>query len=327
MKKVVEERDPFVELADIEPKKVKWLFEPFIPFSMISILEGDPGLGKSFLAMHIAALVSAGGRWPSGQKVKAANVLYLSAEDDNEYTIRPRMEAMGADLSRVVVLEEFISLDVDGLAAVQREIEKNPPALIVLDPMIAFMEAGGDPYRPTTIRPFLGALRKLAEATGAAVLIIRHLAKARYGNALYQGAGSIDQVAAARSVMRVAPNPDDADQRVLAHVKHNLSARGTSFLFEVRATEGDGALVKWHGETHLTIDDLDGGGAEDDSSALEAAESFLRNSLEDGAVLSTTLFNNAESRGLAKRTLERAKKKLGVVSKKKGDGWYWAMPA
>lgn len=327
MKKVVEERDPFVELADIEPKKVKWLFEPFIPFSMISILEGDPGLGKSFLAMHIAALVSAGGRWPSGQKVKAANVLYLSAEDDNEYTIRPRMEAMGADLSRVVVLDEFISLDVDGLAAVQREIEKNPPALIVLDPMIAFMEAGGDPYRPTTIRPFLGALRKLAEVAGAAVLIIRHLAKARYGNALYQGAGSIDQVAAARSVMRVAPNPDDADQRVLAHVKHNLSARGTSFLFEVVETADNGALVKWHGETDLTIDDLDGGASEEDSSTLDMAVSFLELALEDGPVLSTTLVKNAEARAISKRTLERAKKKLGVTAQKKKDGWYWSLPS
>lgn len=326
MKKLKESLDPFVELADIEPKEVRWLFEPFIPFAMISIIEGDPGLGKSFLAMHIASLVSKGGKWPNGDRIKAANVLYLSAEDDNAYTIRPRMEAMGADLTRVVVLQEFLSLDADGIAAVQEEIRKNPPALIILDPMIAFMEAGGDPYRPTTIRPFLGALRSLAESAGAAVLIIRHLAKARYGNALYQGAGSIDQVAAARSVMRVAPNPHNEDQRILAHVKHNLSPRGTSLLFEVVSSADNKALVEWHGETDLTIDDLDGGKSEDDSSTLEVAITFLEAALAEGPVLSTRLVTNAEARAISKRTLERAKKKLGVVAQKKKDGWRWSLP-
>lgn len=167
-------KDPFTELSDVETKELRWLWEPFIPLAMISILEGDPGLGKSFLAMHIAAQVTLGGRFPGTQRAPLGNVVYLSSEDDNAYTIRPRMEAMGADLDRVVVLEEYMALNNDGIDALTREVEGSRPRLIIIDPLMGFMEAGPDPYRPTVIRRFLSGLKRIAEDAEAAVLIIRH---------------------------------------------------------------------------------------------------------------------------------------------------------
>lgn len=318
-------KDPFTELSEIQAKQVKWLWKPFIPLAMISILEGDPGLGKSFLAMHIAAQVTLGGKLPGGQQLSPGNVVYLSAEDDNAFTIRPRMEAMGADLERVLVLDEYMALNSEGIEALTKEVESSSPRLIIIDPLMGFMESGPDPYKPTVIRPFLAELRRIGEDAEASILIIRHLAKARHGNPLYQGAGSIDQIGVARSAMRVAEHPDDSSLRVLAHLKHNLTAPGPSLLFSVDG-KGTKPRVTWHGETDLKTSDLDGGGEREDASAIEDARAFLEERLKADAVPVSKLLRLAEARGISKRTLERAKEGLRVKSRKRGKEWTWSLP-
>ena len=127
-------KELFVDLNTIDPKEVEWLWEPFIPFSMITIMEGDPGVGKSFLAMQLAAQISIGGELPEGQRLDRGRVLYLSAEDDAAYTIRPRIDAMGGDPSRIRVQGDFLSLDEKGLNALMREVRRKPPDLLILDP-------------------------------------------------------------------------------------------------------------------------------------------------------------------------------------------------
>lgn len=320
-------RDPFIELSEIEAKEVRWLFRPFIPFSMITILEGDPGLGKSFLAMYIAAAVSRGGLLPNEQRVDRGKVVYLAAEDDAAYTIRPRMESMGADLERIIVLDDLISLDENGLVSLTKEVRDSSPTLIVLDPLLSFMPAGGDPYRPTIIRPFLGELKAIAEKADAALLIVRHLAKATNANALYRGTGSIDQIAMARSAIRVAKHPDNPELRVLVHVKHNISERGRSLLFEIVKDDDGKPLLAWRGETDIVIEDLDKSEDEDDKSAFDDAKEFLKEILSGGPVAAKVVASRAESVSISKRTLERAKEALKVESSKKGGGWFWSLQA
>ncbi|QYA08310.1 AAA family ATPase [Agrobacterium larrymoorei] len=155
-----QKKELFVDLVSIEPKEVKWLWEPFIPFSMITIMEGDPGIGKSYLAMHLAAQVSIGGKLPDGQKLRKGRVLYLSAEDDAAYTIRPRIDAMGGNVERIRVQGDFLSLDEKGLAALMREVRRQPPDLLILYPLFAYVPSGQDMYKPNVIRQLLSFLKK-----------------------------------------------------------------------------------------------------------------------------------------------------------------------
>ncbi len=184
-----QKKEQFVGLDTIDPKEVEWLWEPFIPFSMITIMEGDPGVGKSFLAMQLAVQVSIGGELPDGQKVGRGRVLYLSAEDDAAYTIRPRIDAMGGDPSRIRVQGDFLSLDENGLQALMREVKRKPPDLLILDPLFAYIPAGQDIYKPNVIRQLLSFLKDIAEAGETAVVIIRHLTKAKHDKAIYRGEG------------------------------------------------------------------------------------------------------------------------------------------
>lgn len=319
-------KSPFGTLSDVEAAKVEWLWEPLIPFGMVTIVEGDPGIGKSFLMMHLAALVSTGGKLPNGQRVRKGHVLAISAEDDAAYTVRPRIDAMGGDPERIRYLAEYSAFDDKGLAALRTEVLEHEPSLIIIDPLFAFVPSASDMYKPNEIRALLAQLAEVASESEAAMIVVRHLRKSSATKAICQGIGSIDVIGAARSALLVGIHPEDIDLRVVAHLEHNVAPRGDSWLYELDAKiEGQMPILQWRGKSNLTVEDLLGA-QPSNQSAMDAAMTFLREELEDGPKPAKEVSDKAGAAGHAERTIQRAKDAIGIKSKKHKDGWLWSLP-
>lgn len=320
-------KELFVDLSSVEAMEIEWLMPPLIPYGMITIMEGDPGIGKSYLAQHIAAQVSIGGSLPGVEKLRRGRVLYLSAEDDPAYTIRPRIDAMGGDPKRIRIQADYLSLDEDGLKMLLEEVRRKPPSLIIIDPLFAYVPSAQDMYRPNVIRSLLSQLRDIAEYGDTAILIIRHLTKTKREKAIYQGGGSMDVIGAARSAFLVAEHPSDPEQKIVVHVKHNIAPRGTSWVYELVQETPEGLpVLKWIGPSILTVEDLMGQGDGDRKSALEQAIDFLRAELKDGPKPVAKVEALGQDQGIAKRTMDRARKEVGAVTKKCKKGWLLSIP-
>src|ERR687890_334782 len=209
-------------LSEVEPEQVEWLWPGRLPLGKLSVLDGDPGLGKSVLTLDVAARVSAGLELPDGQRCEPAGVVLLSAEDGLADTVRPRLDAAGADTQRVVALssvpdgktERSLSIPED-LPALERAIRRVEASLVVVDPVMAFLSGNTNSHKDQDVRRALAPLAKLAERTGAAILIVRHLNKASGGETTHRGGGSIGIIGAARSGLVVAEDPEDPEWRGL----------------------------------------------------------------------------------------------------------------
>jgi hypothetical protein len=234
---------------------------------------------------------------------------------------------MDGDASRIRYQSNYMALDEEGLRVLMDEIRTSPPSLIVIDPLYAYVPAGSDMYKPNVIRSLLAQLNEFAQYAGAAVLVIRHLTKSKSDKAIYQGVGSIDVIGAARSAILVAKHPEDPEVIVIAHVKYNLSKRGVSWQFEL-VMEKDQTLpiLKWLGPTDLTAEDLLSTPGHDRPSALNEAIDFLRDYLDDGQEPAEGVKTAASARSISGRTLDRAKDKIGVIAKKRGNRWFWTLP-
>lgn len=330
-----------VRVADVEPENVDWLWRPYIPIGKLTLLDGDPGVGKSWLTLQLAAAISRGWPLPGQDGVptgarKPANVVLLAAEDGAGDTIRPRLERAGANLEQVLLLtgsrEEpgqpvFLASHLDVLDAACQQVR---PALIIVDPLQAFLGAEVDLHRANETRPILAALARLAERHRCAVLLVRHLSKSPEGRALYRGLGSIDLAAAARSVLLVAPHPDNPKLRVLAHTKSNLAEAGVSLTFTIGPTG-----FEWCGTENISADRLLGPSADpEEKSRLEEAIDFLREHLADGPRPAAEVKDAAKEADIAPKTLRRAKEALGVKARfdavpggRRGEGtWVWYLP-
>lgn len=232
-------------LATIQSKPVNWLWEPYIPLQTLTLLEGDPGVGKSYLSLELAARVTTGEAIANHSGIKTqGNVLYLTAEDSLEQTIRPRFDACGGDANHLYSLTELISLSDTSI--VESLLQQLDPRLVIIDPIQAYLGDGVDMHRANHVRPILAALAQLAEKYNCAFLILRHLTKSSVKGA-YKGMGSIDFRAAARSVLLVAEDPAAADQRVLIHSKYSLSKQAPALVYAV----DQNGKVQWNGTTNL----------------------------------------------------------------------------
>ena len=199
-------------LSEISPEEIEWLWPGRLPLGKLAVLDGDPGLGKSVVTLDLAARVSTGLELPYGERGEPAGAVLLSAEDGLADTIRPRLDAAGADTERIVALstvatgtkaERLISLTQD-LNAIEGAIERVGAVLVVVDPLMAFRPEGTDSYKDQAVRRALAPLAVLAESTRAPVLIVRHPTKAAGGNTLYRGGGSIGIIGAAPAGLVVA---------------------------------------------------------------------------------------------------------------------------
>jgi hypothetical protein len=323
-------------LSEVEPERVEWLWPGRLPLGKLAVLDGDPGLGKSVVTLDLAARVSAGLELPDGAPCGPAGVVLLSAEDGLADTIRPRLDAAGADTERIVALstvatgtkaERTISLTED-LNVIGQEIGRVEAALVVVDPLMAFLGRKTDSHKDQDVRRALAPLAALAERARAAILIVRHLNKATSSNALYRGGGSIGIIGAARSGLVVANDPEDPERRILAANKHNLSRAAPSLAFRVETAPNGAARVVWGGTSSLSAGDILREPADPEQrSALSEAKEFLLKELADGSVAAEQVKKDARAAGVSERTLKRAKRALGVGSDKASDGsWNWVPP-
>lgn len=322
----------------IEPRPVRYLAAPYIPRAALTLLEGDPGTRKSFLAATIAAAVTRGRpafglepdtpSTPPQKKQKAHPsrvVVYLNAEDPAA-VVRERAQHAGANLDKLKLLDKTGATPLSDVDAYRRLFERQRPALVVLDPLQAFM-GGSGATSPAKIRAVLAPIVRLADENDVAVLAVRHLAKTRV-RSTYRGLGSIDLYAAARSVLRVGLSPRSPTTSVLVHLKHSYGPPGTSLEFEVADDQ-----VVWLGASEFRAEDLDPPArAGETRSAVEVAAAFLLEVLAQGPTPARAVLEQAAARGLAKRTVERAKDELGVLVEKvagrgRGGGWLWRLPA
>ncbi len=329
-------RPALINLADVEAEEVEYLWPPYLPRRKLTLIEGDPGVGKTWLALAITAAVTSG-RQPGpdgqpGEPREPANVLYLTAEDGLADTLRPRLDTMGADVERVTVLEgvrgrdgkldEFtLQKDSEMLEAALAEVK---PAFVVIDPIQGFL-GSIDMHRANEVRPLLAGLGRLADRHGCAVAAIRHLRKSPSDKAIYRGLGSIDFTAAVRSVLLVGSDPQDSNRSVVAHAKANLSKLGPSLAFEIR----DGNF-SWLGTSSLEAVDLASSVDTPRQRPRDSATDFLKETLADGPRLVSELKQEAESAGVSWRTVERAKGNLEVKAQRRGFGpggiWEGAFP-
>lgn len=278
-------------MSDVTPRPVQWLWPGWIALGKLAIIDGDPGLGKSLATLDIAARVSTGRAMPGDCRgelfATAAGVVLLTAEDDPADTLRPRLDAARADVSRIIALEGVRTEEgermprLSDLAAIADAIRAVNARLVVIDPVMAYL--GGDAHRDNEVRQSLGPIAKLLAEHHAAGLVVRHLNKSGGSHAVYRGGGSIAIIGAARTGMLVARDPDDETARVLAATKSNLDELPDSLGYRVAAS-GGAARVDWTGTSaHSAAALLAAGAAEpvEPTAADECAE-WLRSELAAG---------------------------------------------
>lgn len=343
-----EPRGPvLVRLIDVTPERVEWAWPGRLALGKVTVLDGDPGTGKSTIALDIAARITTGSSMPDGGPgIGPAGVVVCSAEDGLADTIRPRLEAVGADLARVVSLtigdvggERSIAIP-DDLGALEAAIINVGAKLVIIDPLMAHLPGSVNSYRDQDVRRALGPLAALGERTGAAILVIRHLTKATGSSPVYRGGGSIGIIGAARTGLLAAPDPDDETgaRRVLAVVKSNLApiAAALTYVIEPAAIESPGgsivtSRVAWGGlSPHTAAELLELAATPADRSALEEATDVLHEILAAGPILATDVRSEARRAGVSSRTLDRAKAALKVRSYRVGQlgaegRWFWTL--
>jgi hypothetical protein len=318
-----------VRMADVQAEEVRWLWPPYVPLGKLTILEGDPGLGKSWVTCALAAAVSRGKGLPGAEPFEPGNVLMLSAEDGLADTLRPRLDAVGADVSRVFALSEPLTFDAAGLLRLEAAIIEYSPLVVVIDPLFAYTGGKVDIHRANECRAVSAPLAAIAERQGCALLAVRHLGKSRGGgHALNAGIGSIDFVAAARSVLLVGQDPDEPSKRAIVHTKHNLTPPGDAVGYML-----DCGQFFWTGASDLTAGRILAAAQDDEErGSISEAVDFLKVALCDGGRDAKAIETEARQAGINHATLRRAKTRLGIKSHKVGmpgahfQKWVWELP-
>jgi len=318
-----QERDLDIKYYDaVQSRAVEWLWYPYIPYGKITIVQGDPGDGKSTYILNVAALLTHGKTLPgSTEKREPVTVIYQNAEDGIEDTIKPRLESMDADCSKVAYLENdncTITLSDD---SIEKAILKSSAKLLVIDPIQAFI-GDVDMNRANDIRAVMTKIASIAERTGCAVVLVGHMNKNGGGKGIYRGLGSIDFTAAARSVLLVGRVKDDPGVRAVLHIKSNLAPEGSPVAFELSEDYG----FRWIEGYSITQDELLCDARSADDGKLSEAMMLLTEFLSDGRRSATECFELCREKEISSRTLERAKAALGLKSQKAQDKWYWELP-
>jgi hypothetical protein len=319
-------------LSTVKTQPIEWLWPRWIPLNAITILDGDPGDGKSTMALDIGARVTRGTIMPPDTGTvptrPPADVLVLSAEDDVARIIRPRLEVAGADMCRVHSLgaiqitdsERPVILPED-LAHVEKIVVERSVALVIIDPVMAYLSGDIDSHKDQDIRRLMHALAKIAERTRAAILIIRHFNKLAHSVAIYRGGGSIGITGASRSALAVGHDPNNVKMHVLAPVKCNLCPMPRSLLYTIEP-DGDVSRIGWAGETDLTANDiLSHPEAKGKKTAGDQCAEDIRDLLTDGAAMgSSELEQRLRAMGHALNAIRQGRKLAKVKAYKEGFG-------
>lgn len=321
-------------LANVKPQKVVWLWNPYIPKGKLTLVEGDPSVGKTWLMLMIAAIISNGWPLPGQTGIlegvnEPGNVLYMSGEDGLADTLRPRLDNLEADVSRIHVLTgsrdekgKLNGITLSDLEVLEEALERVKPVLLVVDPLQAYLGARVDMHRANEVRPVLAGLAALAEKHGCAAVCIRHLSKSSQNKTIYRGLGTIDFAAAARSILLVGQDPENEQKRAIIQTKNSLEKIGAAIAYGI-----DEGKFSWRGLSDMTASTiLSPQVNEEERSAISIAKDFLEDILQEGTVPSEEIFKEAKKQRIADRTLNRAKSNLNINSQKIGKTWYWELP-
>lgn len=322
----VEEID--VCMADVEPQEVVWLIEPYIALGKLTIVEGDPDEGKSFATLALAAAITKGEQLPFGEVRESGNILLLSAEDGRADTIKPRLDSLGADSSKVFAVTIPLVLDDTGFKQLEELIIKREAKMVLFDPLFAYVGGKADINTDNKVRAITTRLAEIADRRNCAIVALRHLPKAQQRNAKMAGSNSIAWTAAARSVLLFGHDPDDEQSRVFVHTKHNLSKKGAAQGYRIEDVGGNPHFY-WTGESDLTAEKiLYSEATKEGKSELETAEDFLYDTLQGGAVLQQEIDRRAKKARISKSTLRRAKTKMQVEAGRPDykSAWWWKLP-
>ena len=303
-----------IRMSDVELTPVDWLWKPYLPFGKLSVLQGNPGEGKTYFAMHLAAACTNGKLLPNMERMEPFNVIYQTAEDGLGDTVKPRLIEAGADLDRVLVIDDSdVQLTLSD-ERIEKAIVENNARLVIIDPIQAYLGADVDMNRANEVRPIFMRLGQVAQRTGCAILLIGHLNKAAGMQSLQRGLGSIDIAAAVRSVMFIGKLKHDPTMRILTHEKSSLAPPGASLAFSL----GDEGGFRWVGEYDITADEMLSGIEPQRETKTQQAKDLICTLLAGGKqVFSEDIDKAALERGIPGRTVRDAKRELGDALKSK----------
>jgi len=337
-------RAGLVRLSDVVPERVTWLWPGYLPAGKLSLIEGDPSVGKSTLMADLAARVTTGARWPDG----AANphppsgVLILSAEDGLADTVRPRFDVAGGDPDRAFVLDSVRYTDESGAARerlptlpddaplIRDIVIEHDVRLIIVDVLMAFLGGKVDAYRDQDVRAALAPLARLCAETGAVMLPLRHLTKGA-AQALYRGGGSIGIIGAARTCYLVGRDPDDRERRMIASQKNNLAPDAPTLAYRIEGDEATGTgRIVWEPSPVPNVGPSDLLVEQADRSELSEAATWLACYLSEqgGSAKSADARKAARAEGITDKALRVARERLHVATER--VGWpsitMWSLP-
>ena len=319
-KKVV----PMIRMSEIQQTEVEWLWYPYIPFGKLTIIQGNPGEGKTFFAMQLAAACTNRKYLPQMEPFEPFNVIFQTAEDGLGDTVKPRLVSAEADMERVLVIDDTDRPLTLADKRIENAIRENNARLVIIDPLQAFLGSNVDMNRANEVRPIFRRLADTAQNTNCAIVMIGHLNKASGSQSTYRGLGSIDITAVVRSLLFIGKVKTDPTTRVIVHEKSSLAPPGQSLAFSL----GDEKGFRWIGAYDISTEDLLAGG-EGSKTELkqELAVKLITEFLAEGKKVSIAEINaEARERGISERTVRLAKNSMGdkIASERQGkDWWIW----
>ena len=315
---------PMIRMSEIQQTEVEWLWYPYIPFGKLTIIQGNPGEGKTFFAMQLAAAFTNRRFLPQMELFEPFNMIFQTAEDGLGDTMKPRLLSAEADLERVLVIDDADNPLTLADERIENAIRENHARLVILNPLQAFLGANVDMNRANEVRPIFRRLADVAQATNCAIVMIGHLNKAAGSQSTYRGLGSIDITAVVRSLLFIGKVKTDPTTRVIVHEKSSLAPPGQSLAFSL----GDEKEFRWIGAYDISAEDLLAGG-EGSKTELkqEQAAKLIEQFLSEGRKVSIAEINKeAAERGISERTVRLARNSMGdkIASERQGkDWWIW----
>lgn len=315
---------PMIRMSEVQQTEVDWLWYPYIPFGKLTIIQGNPGEGKTFFAMQLAASCTNRKFLPQMEPFEPFNMIFQTAEDGLGDTVKPRLLSAEADLERVLVIDDTDNPLTLADERIENAIRENNARLVIIDPLQAFLGANVDMNRANEVRPIFRRLAEVAQATNCAIVMIGHLNKASGSQSTYRGLGSIDITAVVRSLLFIGKVRTDPTTRVIVHEKSSLAPPGQSLAFSL----GDEKGFRWIGAYDISAEDLLAGG-EGSKTELkqEQAVKLIEEFLSEGRKVSIAEINKeATERGISERTVRLARNSMGdkIACERQGkDWWIW----
>lgn len=320
-----------IPFSEIPEERLEFLWYPYICLGTLGLLDGDPGDGKSQLCVWLCARLSRGDRLPNGDRFEPANCFLFNFEDLPGAVIKKRLEANGADLSRVFIQSRQFQLTAELVEWMDGEIAEKQPRVVFLDPIQAFM-SGVDGNSNIDVREFMSRLGEIAMKRKCAIICVRHFGKGAQDKAMKKGLGSTDFVGISRNQFGLARRNDGVRGFIVFHMKTNFE-RGESMLFtmgDADGRKGQQPKIGFDKFTEITADDFFSGEASmrgPDQDEREVAKDYLRDALACGPKAASALKSQGEARAISASTLDRARKELGIVTAKQGKIWFWSLPS